>query len=222
MTAAASSFLFRRYRVLSSLVLLLTGASLVQIIFGGASENFNARRAASIDEQRFASTDDCWTDKDYSETPRLLCAYGDYNVVRVGKSYLGVARELGPIDLPAILANEAPQPPATKFIVASDLSSLQVTLKALEDADEPPRLLYAYNGYNVLRLGKLYVAAARALGPINPRDFIAQPPDEQFIVAHSIWILNASMVYMTFKKAVMNSSALLFEAITRIRSKLHV
>jgi hypothetical protein len=221
MTTAASLPLFLRYRVLSSMLLVLIVVSVIQIDSGGIGKTFKAEHIASIGE--------CLKDEGYAATPQLLCAYRGYNVVRFGESYFVVAVQLGQIDLPAILAHEVPRPPATKLIVASDISSLRATLESFANADEPPKLLYAYKGYNLLHVGQFYVAVAQALGPIDVLDVltntVARPRPEQFIVARDIWSLKASIIYMKFKlllKAVMNAGVLLFEAISSIRSKLHV
>ena len=61
-------------------------------------------------------------------TPELLYAYKGYNVVRLGELYIGVAQELGPMDIRDVLENATPRPPAEKFIVARDISSLDATI----------------------------------------------------------------------------------------------
>jgi hypothetical protein len=221
MTAAASLPFFRRYRVLSTMVLVLTVVSIIQIGSGGIGKNFMAEHVTSIGE--------CLKDEGYAATLQALCTYKGYNVVRFRESYFVLAQELGAIDLPAIMAHEAPRPPAAKFMVASDVSSLKAILGGFANADEPLKLLYDYNGYNVLRVGKFYVAVARSLGDIDVPAVLARtaasPPPERFIVAHDIWSLKVSIIYMRFKlflTAVMNAEAVVFEAISRIRSKLHV
>ena len=59
-----------------------------------------------------------------------------------------------------------------------------------DDAATPPELLYAYSGYNLIRLGRLYIAAAHDLGPmdINPvlTGAAPRPPSRKFIAARDI------------------------------------
>ena len=43
--------------------------------------------------------------------PELLYAYKDYNVVRAGGLYIGVAQELRPMDVRDVLTNAVPRPP---------------------------------------------------------------------------------------------------------------
>jgi hypothetical protein len=62
---------------------------------------------------------------DGDASPEPLFAYRGYNIVRVGQLYLGVARALGPTDIPAILAGTVPRPPATAFIFAHTIGSLE-------------------------------------------------------------------------------------------------
>ena len=151
--------------------------------------------------------------------PQLLYSYKNYNIVRFGGWYLGVAKELGAINLADVLANKAPRPPATKFIVTNDFSSLQTTLEDLAVSEEPAELLYAYQRYNLLRVGQLYVAIAQSLGPVDVRgvleNVVARPPSEQFIVAHDVWSLKASVIYVKIK-------LLLNKAIPYTWAKLHV
>jgi len=143
-----------------------------------------------------------------------LYYYKNYRVVRFGASYVGVAQELGPIDVAAIMANTASRPPATQFIVSNDLKSLQAAIETI--AEDPVRFLYAYQGYNVVRIGQLYVAADQRLGRIDIRsilkeDFPARPGPEQIIVAHNLGILKASVTYMNVKRLL-----------NRVWTKLHV
>ena len=60
--------------------------------------------------------------------PQQFFAYGNYNVVRVGRQYVGVAQGVGKIDFAAVLANAAPRPAATRFIVAHDTLSLKAKI----------------------------------------------------------------------------------------------
>ena len=149
-------------------------------------------------------------------TPQPLYSYKNYNIVRFGELYFGFAQELGQIDLAAIMANKAPRPPATKFVVASDVSSLQAALEVLAHADDTPELLYAYQGYNLLRVEHFYIAIAKALGPVDVRrdlanvlaNVVGPSPREQFVVAHDIWSLKAWVIYMNVKsrlQAAMNA-----------------
>ena len=59
-----------------------------------------------------------------------------------------------------------------------------------DDAATPPRLLYAYNGYNLIRLGRLYIAAAHDLGPMDITPVLTgaapRPPSRKFIAARDI------------------------------------
>ena len=218
MTAAASFPLFGRYRVLSIMVLVLTVVSLVQIQSGGIGKNFRAEHVTSIGE--------CLKDEGYAATLQVLCTYKGYNVVRFGEPYFVIAQELGAVDLPAIMTHEAPRPPAKKFMVVSDLLSLKAILETFANADEPPRLLYDYYGYNVLRVGEFYVAVSQALGDINVLAVLTHtapsPPPERFFVARNIWSLKVSVLYTRVKlllRAVMKAEGALVEAISRMRSK---
>jgi hypothetical protein len=64
-----------------------------------------------------------------SKIPVLLHAYRSFNIVRVGRQFVGVSMTLGRIDVAAVLANLAPRPPAGDFIVASDLPSLEANIR---------------------------------------------------------------------------------------------
>lgn len=221
MTPAAPLTLFSRYRVLSIMVLVLTVVSIIQINSGGIGKNFAAEHVTSIGE--------CLKDEGYATTLQVICTYKGYNVLRLGESYFVLAQELGAIDLPAIVAHQAPPPPATKFMVASDVSGLKAILKRFANAGEPPKLLYDYKGYNVLRAGQFYVAVSQALGDINVlavlTHTVPSPPPERFIVAGDIWSLKGLIICAKFKlylKVVMNAEVVLLEAISSIRSKLHV
>lgn len=147
-------------------------------------------------------------------------------MVRFGEPYFVIAQELGAVDLPAIMTHEAPRPPAKKFMVVSDLLSLKAILETFANADEPPRLLYDYYGYNVLRVGEFYVAVSQALGDINVLAVLTHtapsPPPERFFVARNIWSLKVSVLYTRVKlllRAVMKAEGALVEAISRMRSK---
>jgi hypothetical protein len=75
---------------------------------------------------------------------------------------------------------------------------LQARLESL--AEEPVRFLYAYQGYNLVSVGPLYVAADQRLGAIDipdtlKKDPAARPSSEQFIVAHNLWVLKAWITY---------------------------
>jgi hypothetical protein len=221
MTAAASVPLFRRYRVLSIMVLVLTVVSIIQINSGGIGKNLMAEHITSIGE--------CLKDEGYAATLRVLCTYKGYNVVRFGQSYFVLAQDLGAVDLSAIMKHEAPRPPATKFMVASDVSGLKAILERFANADEPPKLLYDFYGYNVLHVGQFYVAVSQALGDINVvavlTHTVASPPPERFIVAHDLWSLKGLIIYTRFKlavRAVTNAGVVLLKEISSIRSKLHV
>lgn len=65
-----------------------------------------------------------------SNTPTLLYVYDFYNVVRVGQLFVGVSRELGELDVGAVLTNAAPRPSAEKFIVAHNIASLKEAIDA--------------------------------------------------------------------------------------------
>jgi len=58
------------------------------------------------------------------------------------------------------------------------------------DARATPQLLYAYRNYNVVRVGRLYVAAAFDLGPLNINEVLTRnvswPPSEKFILARDV------------------------------------
>ena len=62
--------------------------------------------------------------------PELLYAYKGYNVVRAGELYVGVAQELGPMDVRDVLTNAVPRPPSKKFLTAKDTSSLEAAIDA--------------------------------------------------------------------------------------------
>ena len=66
--------------------------------------------------------------------PHLLYAYKDYNVIQVGKLYVGVAQDLGPMDVRDVLLNTVPRPPSEKFIIAEDASSLEAAIDAIANS----------------------------------------------------------------------------------------
>ena len=76
-------------------------------------------------------SDTCTKAAEVSTTPQLLYAYKDYNIVRAGEFYVGVAQELGPMDVDAVLMSAVPRPPATKFVVSNDTSSLEAAIDAI-------------------------------------------------------------------------------------------
>ena len=84
----------------------------------------NSEREIARDASRLQS-DTCTKAGEVSVTPQLLYAHKDYNITRAGEFYVGVAQELGPTDVDAVLTHAVPRPPATKFIVSNDTSSLE-------------------------------------------------------------------------------------------------
>jgi hypothetical protein len=133
------------------------------------------------------------------QAPRLLDTFKGFNVVRVAQLYVAAAQDLGPMDIAAILANTLPPPPAEKFIIAHDRSSLYAAIDAYvrEAASAPPRLLHTHKSYNIVSVGELYVAAAQDLGPIDIGTVLAnaapRPPATKFITAHDIPSLEAAI-----------------------------
>ena len=96
------------------------------------SEREIARDASTL------QSDTCTKAAEVSATPQLLYAYKDYNIVRAGEFYVGVAQELGPMDVDAVLTNAVSRPPATKFIVSDDTSSLESAIdKYVKDTGAP-------------------------------------------------------------------------------------
>jgi hypothetical protein len=65
------------------------------------------------------------------------------------------------------------------------------------DARATPQLLYAYRSYNVVRVGRLYVAAAFDLGPLDINEILTRnvswPPSEKFILARDVSRLKAAI-----------------------------
>ena len=185
MTAAASQPFFGRYRILWTMVLVLTVVSLIQIQSGGIGKKFRAEHVTTIGE--------CLRDEGYAATLQVS-APTRVIMSSVPVTCIVISEDLGAIDLPAIIAHQVPPPVATKFMVASSLSRLKAILEAYVDTDEPPKLLYDYYGYNVLRVGQFYVAIAQSLGDINVLAVLthatASPPPERFLIAHNIWSLS--------------------------------
>ena len=70
-----------------------------------------------------------WWQADANALPRLLYAYENYNVVRVGQLYIGAAHAMGPGNINAILTT-MPRPPFEQFIVARDASRLHAAIDA--------------------------------------------------------------------------------------------
>jgi len=131
--------------------------------------------------------------------PRLLCAYRGYNIVEVGTRFVGVAQELGPLDVAAVLAGDASYPPESKFLVAADRLRLQHAIDALvhESAKPLPQLLHAYKSYNIVSVGEVYVAAAQELGPLDVKAVLAgaapRPSTAKFLTADDPASLHAAI-----------------------------
>jgi hypothetical protein len=49
-------------------------------------------------------------------------------VVRAGALYVAVTQDLDPLEVRDVLTNAVPRPPAAKFIVAHDASSLEAAI----------------------------------------------------------------------------------------------
>jgi len=71
-----------------------------------------------------------WWQADAKALPRLLYAYENYNVVRVGQLYIGAAHAMGPANINAILTNTVPRPPLDQFIIARDALRLHAAIDA--------------------------------------------------------------------------------------------
>jgi hypothetical protein len=67
---------------------------------------------------------------DAHASPQLLYAYRSYNVVRVGRLYIGAAHDLGPFDVNDVLTSKISRPPLEKFIVVQDASTLKAAIDA--------------------------------------------------------------------------------------------
>ena len=136
---------------------------------------------------------------DVNAEPRLMFAYEGYNVVRMGQTFVGVAWELGKVDIEAILKNAAPCPPTGQFIVAHDLDSLVETLAAASikypSDSKIPVLLHGYRSYNIVRVGRQFVGVSMALRQIDVAAVLAnlvpRPPAGEFIVAPDLASLEA-------------------------------
>ena len=104
--------------------------------------------------------------------PQILYIYKGYNVIRSGELYVGAAQDLGTMDVGDVLAHTAPQPPPDKFIVANNSNDLEAAINEYVNeahAAAPPELLYAYKGYNIVRVGELYVGVAQGARPHGRR-----------------------------------------------------
>lgn len=124
--------------------------------------------------------------------PELLYAYKDYDVIRAGELYVGVAQDVGPIDVDAVLANIAPRPPDDKFIIADDSSSLKAKIDVYAKeakAKALPESLYAYRGYDAIRSGEVYFGVAKEPSPMDVRGVLTNavrpPRSENFLIANS-------------------------------------
>jgi hypothetical protein len=71
-----------------------------------------------------------WWEPDIYATPELLYAYHGYNVVRMGRAYVGLAQNLGPIDTNQVLAGTAFRPPLDEFVLARDPSRVEKAIDA--------------------------------------------------------------------------------------------
>ena len=134
--------------------------------------------------------------------PVLLFSYKNFNVIRYGKVYVGVARELGKLDVEAVMANLSPFPPAGQFIVTPDLTSLEEAIDASILTCPPsyakkPVLLFTYKTYNVVHAQDRYVGIANDVGAIDVdvvlSNMAPRPPAEKFIVADSIARLESAI-----------------------------
>ncbi len=135
-------------------------------------------------------------------TQVLMSVYKNYNILRVGGLYVGIAQELGDIDLGAVMAKAIPAPPTGQFVLASNIASLERAIDAsiLACPARPakkPLLLYTYKTYTIVHAGELYVGVAWDVGRIDIDAALAntgpRPPAEKFIVAESIPSLEAKI-----------------------------
>jgi hypothetical protein len=133
-------------------------------------------------------------------TSVILFTYKNYNVLKLGDIYLGIAQELGAIDLEAVMAKIIAAPPTGQFIVAPDIASLEHAIDASILACQSlpakkPVLLYTYKTYSIIHSGQLYVGVAWDVGRIDVdavlANIVPRPPDSKFIVAQSIPNLEA-------------------------------
>lgn len=138
---------------------------------------------------------------DLNAEPRLMFAYEGYNVVRLGQTFVGLAQELGDVDIGAILGNAAPCPPRGQFVVANDVATLEdrvvaASIKYPSDS-KVPVLLHVYRSYNVVRVGRQLVGVSRELGAIDVAAVLAnvvpRPPPADFIVAPDVASLEAAI-----------------------------
>jgi hypothetical protein len=143
----------------------------------------------------------CRNDAVFTKKPtELLDAYKGYNVIRANGLYVGVAQDVGNLNVDNVLANAAPRPPSDKFIVADDSSSLETKIDAYAkdgETSEPPELLYDYKGYNLVRARGLDVAVAQDVGPIDVdrvlTNSVPRPPAEKFFIADDTKSLEAAI-----------------------------
>ena len=135
-------------------------------------------------------------------TSVILFTYKNYNILKLGEVYLGIAQELGDVDLEAVMAKMIPAPPTGQFIVAPDIASLERAIDASILACQSlpakkPVLLYTYKTYHMIHVGQLYVGVAWDVGRIDVDAVLAntvpRPADSKFIVAQSIPSLEAKI-----------------------------
>ena len=148
----------------------------------------------------FVVADKLWSPIQADATSAILFTYKNYNILKLGDVYLGIAQELGKVDLEAVMAKMIPAPPTGQFIVAPDIASLERAIDASILACQSlpakiPVLLYTYKTYHIIHAGQLYVGVAWDVGQIDV-DAVWQmhaprPPDSKFIVAESIPVLEA-------------------------------
>jgi len=72
-----------------------------------------------------------------ARTPVLLYTYKTYKIVHAGHFYVGIAWDVGQIDVDAALANRAPRPPESKFIVAESIPSLKAKIDDMHPVTNP-------------------------------------------------------------------------------------
>jgi hypothetical protein len=86
------------------------------------------------DASALKADDDCQAERKDSQTPeakalpQLLYAYEGYNIVQVGDLYIGIAQDLGPTNIDAVLSGSISRPPPNKFIVAHDASEVEAAI----------------------------------------------------------------------------------------------
>ncbi len=135
-------------------------------------------------------------------TSVILFTRKNYNILKLGDVYLGIAQELGPVDLEAVMARKTPAPTTGQFIVAPDIASLERAIDASILACQSlpakrPVLLYTYKTFHIIHAGLLYVGVAWDVGRLDVDAALAdsrlRPPDSKFIVAESIPSLEAKI-----------------------------